>query len=91
MSAQSFEITLARLYTDPAFRNRFMAEPNLTLADCNLTREEQAEMLAIDKAGLLMASRSFNNKRKKRLSHRPKVTPLYTFFNRIRNFIRGVP
>lgn len=90
MSSQSFEITLARLYTDPAFRNRFMADPEDTLADCDLTADEQNDMMAIDKAGLLMASRSFLHKRKKRFFNRPKSPRLIAFIVRIANLVRGV-
>lgn len=87
MSAQSFEITLARLYTDPAFRNQFMADPKRTLVNCDLTAEEQDDLMAIDRAGLLMASRSFLHKRKKRFFNRGKAAP---FIARITGLVRGI-
>ncbi len=64
MSAQSLEKTMARLYTDRDFRNLFLSDPGLALVKCELTAVEQADMMAIDKAGLLMASHSFYHKRK---------------------------
>ena len=67
MSAQSFEITLARLYTNPAFRKGFLENPKKALSDCDLTASECQDLLDIDKAGLLLASRSFYHKRKKRI------------------------
>lgn len=66
MSAQSFELTLARLYTDTEFRALFLASPWQALADCDLSEQERAQFLLIDKAGLIMASHSFLHKRKKR-------------------------
>lgn len=90
MSAQSFEITLARLYTDPKFRSQFLETPEKALQNSNLTASEQADLIAIDRAGLLMASHSFLRKRKKRSSSRPKSTPLKTFIVRITNLARGI-
>jgi len=87
LSAQSFEVTLARLYTDPTFRNQFMTDPKSTLVNCNLTAEEQDDLMAIDRAGLLMASRSFLHKRKKRFFHGGKAVP---FIARITSFVRGI-
>jgi hypothetical protein len=66
MSAQSFEITLARLYTDPEFRQAFIRDAHTTLQNCDLTEDEVRDMMAIDRTGLLMAANSFLHKRKKR-------------------------
>ena len=66
MSAQTFELTLAKLYTDPDFRKLFLNDPQSALAACELTPTERNALLAIDKAGLIMASHSFMHKREKR-------------------------
>jgi hypothetical protein len=66
MSAQSFEIVLARLYTDVTFRQLFLTQPQTALANYHLTELEYADLIAIDKAGLLMASHSFAHKKDKR-------------------------
>lgn len=87
MSAQSFEVVLARLYTDPAFRNQFINDPKGTLMNCDLTTEEQNDLMAIDRAGLLMASRSFHHKRKKRFSNQGKMAILIA---KISRFFKGI-
>ncbi len=74
MSAQSFEITLARLYTDPHFRGRFLSNPNDTLNKCDLTDSERADLMAIDKSGLILAACSFLHKRKNRSSARGLIS-----------------
>lgn len=66
MSAQTFELTLAKLYTDPNFRKLFLNDPQSALAQCELSSDEHTALLAIDKAGLIMASHSFMHKREKR-------------------------
>ncbi len=66
MSSQSFEMALARLYTDPEFRRSFLENPEQALENCDLTSEELKDLLAIDRTGLIMAAHSFFNKRKKR-------------------------
>jgi hypothetical protein len=88
VSAQTFEITLARLYTDPKFRSQFLENPEQALQNSNLTASEQSDLLAIDRTGLLMASRSFLHKRKKRYLNRLHTSPLATFIARIVNLAR---
>ncbi len=73
MSAQSFETILARLYVDPEFRGKFLAEPYTTLKDCNLSELEKEDFMKMDRAGLIMASQSFLKKRKAQTQH--KVSP----------------
>lgn len=63
MSAQGFECALARLYADPDFLARFLTSPEAALADQPLTDGERADLLAIDRAGLVMAARSYDRKR----------------------------
>ena len=62
------EFTLCRLYTDPLFRSQFLSDPKQALQNFDLTEDEKNSLLKIDKAGLLMASKSFFHKRKKRFS-----------------------
>jgi hypothetical protein len=81
MNGQMFELTLARLYTDPLFRNRFILNSVEALKDCELTDSERNELFKIDKPGLLMASHSFLHKRKKRFS---KQTFLKKLFKKVR-------
>jgi len=66
MSAQTFEFTLAKLYTDADFRKLFLNDPQSALAESELSIDERTALLAIDKAGLIMASHSFMHKREKR-------------------------
>lgn len=63
MSAQAFESILARLYTDPDFRELFLAFPERALEGGLLTVEERADLLAVDRTGLVMAAHSFYRKR----------------------------
>lgn len=66
MSAQGFEIVLARLYTDRDFLTRFLESPEFALAQASLTDPERAELMAIDRAGLVMAAQGFDRKRQGR-------------------------
>ncbi len=70
------ESTLALLYTDPDFRNRFMVDSMKALIDCDLSDSERESLFKIDKTGLLMASRSFFHKRKKRFSAQSYIKKL---------------
>jgi hypothetical protein len=63
MSAAQLEIFLARLYTDAALRERFLAQPEAVAHDAGLAREEIAALAAIDRTGLQMAAASFARKR----------------------------
>lgn len=72
MSAQVFEIVLARLYSDSEFRQLFLREPLDAIAEYELSTDEISSLLAIDKAGLVMASNSIEHKLAKRKRHRPK-------------------
>ncbi len=63
MSALTVEKTLAELFTDPVFREKFLLNPVDALARRDLTEAEKADFITMDKAGLLMASQSFFHKR----------------------------
>ena len=71
MSAQGLETALARLYVDAEFRERFLKAPEAALADASregvhLSPAEKSALLAVDRTGLVMASRSYTEKRKSR-------------------------
>jgi hypothetical protein len=68
MSSPQFETFLARLYSDREFLEHFMRSPEGAARDARLDHREQQAALAIDRAGLLMAARSYELKRQ---AHRP--------------------
>ena len=63
MSSQRFEAFLARLYSERAFLDEFMRSPERATREMGLDAREQQAALAIDRAGLLMAARSYELKR----------------------------
>ena len=63
MNPIAFEQFLAKLYTDPAFRARFLAAPQAEAARAGLPAEQCRALSAIDRVGLQMAARSFAHKR----------------------------
>jgi hypothetical protein len=66
MSSPRFETFLARLYSDREFLAHFMRAPENVTREAGLDAREQQAALAIDRAGLLMAARSYESKRKGR-------------------------
>ena len=54
---------MAHLYSDPEFLSRFMRAPEEVSREAGLDLREQAAAAAIDRAGLLMAARSYELKR----------------------------
>jgi len=60
----AFEAFLARLYVDRSARARFLADPNREAAAAGLTGAELAAAARIDRAGLELAARSFERKRR---------------------------
>ena len=63
MNAAALEAFLARLYTDDALRNAFLAEPGPVLQAAGLDEATQAALRAIDRDGLVLAARSYASKR----------------------------
>ena len=63
MSSPRFETFLARLYSDREFLAHFMRSPASVTREAGLDVREQQAALAIDRAGLLMAARSYELKR----------------------------
>ena len=66
MSSPRFETFLARLYSDREFLAHFMRSPQSATREAGLDVREQQAALAIDRAGLLMAARSYELKRRGR-------------------------
>jgi hypothetical protein len=66
MSSPRFEAFLARLYSDSEFLGRFMRTPEEATREAGLDPREQGAALAMDRAGLLMAARSYELKRQAR-------------------------
>jgi hypothetical protein len=64
----SFEQFLARLYTDPAARARFLADPRAEAARAGLSSGQSRALEAIDRIGLKLAARSFAHKRARKHS-----------------------
>ena len=63
MSAAAVELLLARLYTDAAFRRRFLSAPEQTARQAGLDDVEAQALAAIDRAGLELAAQSYGHKR----------------------------
>jgi hypothetical protein len=66
MSSPQFETFLARLYSDREFLDEFLRAPERVTRDAGLDHREQQAAVAIDRAGLLMAARSYELKRQAR-------------------------
>jgi hypothetical protein len=63
MSSIPFETFLARLFADSDFRENYLRDPRRVVEKQGFEPHEQAEALAIDRAGLVLAARSFAAKR----------------------------
>lgn len=63
MSAREVEILLARLYSDPGYRARFLADPRATACAAGLDEAEVRELERIDREGLELAAASYARKR----------------------------
>jgi putative modified peptide len=64
----NFERFLAKLYTDDAFRARFLRDPAEAVAAQKLTAEQAKAVATIDTIGLAFAARSFAAKRRSKAS-----------------------
>jgi hypothetical protein len=63
MSARDAEVLWARLLSDPALRERFLADPQREAVAAGLTPEEARSFEKVDREGLAMAGQSFDAKR----------------------------
>jgi hypothetical protein len=59
----AFEAFLARLYTEPAARKRFLIDPGSEAARAGLSNAEIAALEKIDRVGLELAAASLAHKR----------------------------
>jgi hypothetical protein len=71
MSSAQLEAALARLYTDAAWREQFLAAPVATARAAGLSQDDAAALAAIDRVGLQMAAASFAHKRESRRHSSP--------------------
>jgi hypothetical protein len=65
-SAVRLERFLARLYTDPAVRAAFLADPRAVALAAGLSEEDADALARIDRVGLELAADSFERKRTRR-------------------------
>ena len=63
MSSAAIEAYLAKLYTDAAAREVFLADPASAARNAGLSAEDAESLHTIDKAGLRMAVASYAHKR----------------------------
>ncbi len=75
MNDPNFEHFLAKLYTDDAFRARFLRDPEETAASQKLTKEQTEALAKIDQIGLAFAARSFAAKRRSKAAVKPTQAP----------------
>ena len=66
MQLESF---LARLFADSEFLENFLRDPRRILEESGLDCAEREAVMAIDRPGLLLASRSFTAKRQGKDAH----------------------
>jgi hypothetical protein len=73
MSSPALETFLARLYTDIALRERFLADPRLEAQRAGLNTIEVTALANIDTVGLCMAANSYARKRTQHRKPRPTL------------------
>jgi hypothetical protein len=71
MSQIPLETCLARLYTDAALRDSFLADPANAAHDAGLSEADATALACIDSIGLRMAAASYACKREQH--RRPKI------------------
>ena len=76
MNAMSLEAYLARLYTDAAARNAFLADPMGAARAAGLSEVEAESLGHIDKTGLRMAAASYAHKREQHRLPKKKLSAL---------------
>lgn len=69
MSTPEFEAFLARLYTDPAVRLRFLHDRFAESQAANLSPEQAASLASLDGEALEAAAQSFARKREQKQRH----------------------
>lgn len=80
----NFEAFIARLYVDAAARRRFLADPLREAAAADLTEEEIAAAVRIDRVGLELAAATFAQKRRRRRRrHGPVMATALSYWRRL--------
>ena len=84
----TLQACLALLYTDAAARDRFLHAPEQAAQAYPLSPEDRTALLAMDRAGLILAARSFAKKRKYAESRKAPVATKGRW-ERLRDWWRG--
>ena len=71
MNPIALETFLAKLYTDPAARSTFLADPVRAAREAGVEDDDVSALNEIDKVGMCMAAASYAHKRQQH--HRPKI------------------
>lgn len=74
MSPVTLEASLARLYTDTAARETFLADPAGEAKKAGLDEADVIALRSVDAAGLRMAATSYANKRAQHRRPKKKLT-----------------
>lgn len=86
MTEPPLESFLARLYTDPEMRARFLADAESEARQAGLSPADRAAVLRIDPVELRLAARSFAHKRRKRANgHSRRPTILGRWLKKLRS------
>lgn len=78
----SLETFLARLYRDETIRAAFLTAPEATAREAGLNDADVAALANIDRAGLVMAARSYANKRASHVRPKAKLSDLLSAWMR---------
>ena len=76
MSSVALEAYLARLYTDPVERKKFLSDPFKAALDVGLSQDDANALSSIDKVGLRMAAASYAHKREQHRLPKKKLHEL---------------
>jgi hypothetical protein len=82
MAGTELETWLARVYTDPALRQRVLADPCAEAERAGLSSNASAELARLDTLGLELAARSFAHKRASKAKRRGVLQRLFTLLRR---------
>jgi len=90
VSDAKLEAVLARLYTDAAFREAFLAHPADTARAAGLQARDVDELARIDREGLELAARSYAHKRSSKTRTAPATALPSSAFGRWWAALRGL-
>jgi hypothetical protein len=72
LMSQALEALLARIYTDRAALEQFLADPQAAAEQAGCSPAEAARLKDPDAVGLRLAHQSFEKKRTQKANHAPK-------------------